>query len=277
MRGIVTDDIGAGEIARQEIDLGKITKTYQEAGSKVCGAKDPPPGKQGKQHIQVPFSNTFGSIWEYRESFLAGRIDFASFIGPLCPICGEKHCYREIGSYWRYAIDLFPEYKKERVPVARFICRRSGKTFSLLPIQLIPYFQYTVQAIVGVLLLALKSWESGQRGFHGAAVRVDPDSGVTPWLVSYWVTVILSGFRQAHATLMRWYDLSCIRSLGNTGEMEEAAGYVACLGWRAERVSWALMQTPATRYSGQTKRFLFGTPSQRRSQTGSFSRRFIPA
>jgi len=65
LRGIVTDDIGAGEIAREEIDLGKITKTYQEAGSKVCGAKDPPPGKQGKHlfrfHLlthSVRFGNT---------------------------------------------------------------------------------------------------------------------------------------------------------------------------------------------------------------------------
>jgi len=224
----------------------------------------------------VPFTNTFGSIWEYRKSFLAGRIDFVSFIGPVCPICGEKHCYREISPYWRYAIDLFLEYRKERIPVARFLCRKSGKTFSLLPIQLIPYFQYTLQAVIGVLLLALKSWESGQRGFHGAAVRVDPDSRVTPWLVSYWVTVILSGFRHAHAMLMRWYDFSGIRSLKNTEEMEEVVGYAACLGWRAEILPWALLQTPVTRYSGQTKRFLFGAPSQRRSRAGSFSRRFIP-
>jgi len=230
----------------------------------------PAPRQARQTPIQVPFTNTFGTIWEYRESFLARRIDFGSFIGPVCPICGEERCYREISPYWRYSIDLFPEYRKERIPVARFLCRKSRKTFSLLPIQLIPYFQYTLQAVIGVLLLALKSWESGQRGFHGAAVRVDPDSGVTPWLVSYWVTVILRGFRQAHATLMRWYDLSCIRSLENTGEMEEAAGYVACLGWRAERVAWALLQTPVTRYSGQTKRFLFGAPSQR------LSRRFIP-
>jgi len=78
----------------------------------------------------------------------------------------------------------------------------------LLPLQLIPYFQYTVQAVIGVLLLALKSWESGQQGFHGAAARVDPDSSVTPWLVAYWLTAVLRGFRHAHAILMRWYDLS---------------------------------------------------------------------
>lgn len=156
--------------------------------------------------------------------------------------------------------------------MARFFCRGSGKTFSLLPIQLIPYFQYTVHAVIGVLMLALRSWESGQRGFHGAAVGVDPDSRVTPWLVAYWITVILRGFRQAHATLMRWYDLSGIRSVGNTGEMGEAAGYVSCLGWNAELVPWVVLQTPISRYSGQTKRFLLGTPSQWRSRAGPFRR-----
>jgi hypothetical protein len=142
----------------------------------------------------------------------------------------------------------------------------------LLPIQLIPYFQYTVQAVVGVLMLALRSWESGQRGFHGAAVGVDPDSGVTPWLVAYWITVIVRGFRNAHATLMRWYDLSGIRSLGNTRELEEAGGYVSSLGWKAGIVPWALLQTPLSRYSGQTRRFLWGTSSQGRSRAGPFRR-----
>jgi hypothetical protein len=236
------------------------------------GAKDPPQGKQGKQHIQIPFTNTFGTIWEYKESFLAGQIDFTSFIGPICPVCGEKHCYREITPYWRYAIELFPEYKKERIPVARFLCRGRGKTFSLLPIQLIPYFQYTVQAVIGALLLALMSWESGQRGFYGATVRVDPDSRATPWLVTYWFMVVLRGFRHAHAALMRWYDLSGIRSLENNGEWEEAAGYFSCLGWKAGIVQWAQIQTPVACYSRQTSCFLFGVPSQWRSREEPFIR-----
>jgi len=55
LHGIVTDDIGAGEIAREEIDLGKITKTYQEAGPKVAEPKTRPP---------VSKANTYsGSIY----------------------------------------------------------------------------------------------------------------------------------------------------------------------------------------------------------------------
>jgi hypothetical protein len=167
---------------------------------------------------------------------------------------------------------LFPEYKKESIPVARFLCRGRGKTFSLLPIQLIPYFQYTVQAVIGALLLASLSWESGQRGFHGAAVRVDPDSRVTPWLVAYWFMEVLRGFRHAHTTLMRWYDLAGISSREGHGEWEETRCYFDCLGWEQGIVLWALLQTPVARYSIHTKRFLFGTPSQLRIREGPFSR-----
>ena len=71
--------------------------------------------------------------------------------------------------YWRYAIELFPEFKKKRIPIARFLCRKRRKTFSLLPIQLIPYFQYTVGAVMGTLLLGMGCWQMGQKGFHGAS------------------------------------------------------------------------------------------------------------
>ena len=54
-----------------------------------------------------------------------------------------------ITPYHRYGIDLFPEWRKEKIPIARFLCQKGWKTFSLLPIQLIPYVQYTVAAVVG--------------------------------------------------------------------------------------------------------------------------------
>src|SRR3972149_8241322 len=104
------------------------------------------PREQGSQTIQLTYINTYKTIWEYKKSFLARQIDFFSFIGPRCPICGALDCYRQITPYWRYAIDLFPDFKKEQVPIARFLCRKKRKTFSLLPIQLIPYLQYTAAA-----------------------------------------------------------------------------------------------------------------------------------
>jgi hypothetical protein len=205
---------------------------------------------------------------EYTESFLGGRMDFVSSIGIRCPVCGREQCYREITPYWRYAIDLFPGYSKERIPVARFLCRQSGKTFSLLPIQMIPYFQYTAHAVIRVLLLALTVRETGQRGFHGAATGVDPDSGMTPWLVTCWFMTIVRGFRRAHATLIQWYDLSGARSREKSKVCEEVSGYFSGLDWLRKVLKWDLMALAVTRYSRQTSFFLFGVPSQWRGREG---------
>ena len=109
----------------------------------------PPPCEQGSQAIQLPYFNKFETIWEYEKLFLSDQIDFISFLGVHCPICKRIDCYRPMAPYWRNAIELFPEFKKKRIPIARFLCRRRRKTFSLLPVQLIPYFQYTVGAVVG--------------------------------------------------------------------------------------------------------------------------------
>jgi hypothetical protein len=222
------------------------------------------------KRLQVPFANTFDTIWEYKKSFLAHLIDFISFIGPFCPICGKEGCYRQITHYWRYAIDLFPEFEKDKVPIARFLCKESGKTFSLLPTQLIPYHQYTVHSVTGALLLGLKSYELGRRGFYDAARQVAPDSGVTPWLVSYWLAVVLGWFRHAHAALGQWYDLSCMSSFGRCREWEDLTVYFRCLGWdvKVENLLWALLEPPVNRYSRETKLFLFGTPSQWRNREG---------
>lgn len=228
-----------------------------------------PVSRQARQSlIQIPFINTFDTVLEYTESFLGGRMDFVSSIGIRCPVCGREQCYREITPYWRYAIDLFPGYSKERIPVARFLCRQSGKTFSLLPIQMIPYFQYTAHAVIRVLLLALTVRETGQRGFHGAATGVDPDSGMTPWLVTCWFMTIVRGFRRAHATLIQWYDLSGARSREKSKVCEEVSGYFSGLDWLRKVLKWDLMALAVTRYSRQTSFFLFGVPSQWRGREG---------
>jgi len=160
---------------------------------------------------------------------------------------------------------LFPEFRKERIPVARFVCRRRWRTFSPLPIQLIPYFQYTVNAAIGALLLGIQCRQMGQKGFHGASVAVDPESLVTPWLVACWLAVIILGFRRAHGVLRRFYNLTDIRTEHRTAAWEEAAGYFLCFGWKPE-IRWGpLLQALVNRYSRSTRLFLFGTPSQQRA------------
>jgi hypothetical protein len=214
--------------------------------------------------IQLPYINRFETIWEYEKTILADQIDFPSYIGPTCPICGALHCYRQITSYWRYAIELFPDFKKKRIPIARFKCRSVLTTFSLLPIQLIPYFQYTVFAVIGTLLLGHNYWQSGQRGFFGASLEVDPDSLVTPYLIICWLQVVLRGFRRAHPVLGRFYDLSCVRSSERGLSWEEVAGYLLAFGWKPDIPFVPLLFKLLHLYSQQERYFLFGTPSQHR-------------
>jgi hypothetical protein len=148
--------------------------------------------------------------------------------------------------------------------VARFLCRKRRKTFSLLPIQLIPYFQYTVDAVLGTLLLGWGSWQRGQEGFWGASVEVDPDSLVTPWLVAFWLAAVLRGLRRGHPVLGRFYDLTRIGTPRKVAPWEEAAGYFRALGLKAEMSCQLLGMQLVRLYSQATHQFLFGIPSQQR-------------
>ena len=144
--------------------------------------------------------------------------------------------------------------------------RRSRQsTFSLLPIQLIPFFLYTVNAVLGAVLLAFRCWQKGQGGFYGASVEVDPDSMVTPYLVACWLTVVVNGLRRAHGILVRFYDLSDVKiAAGSTAIWHEVSGYFLAFGLNPT-IAWArLVWTLINRYSRITGRFLFGAPSQHR-------------
>ena len=173
--------------------------------------------------------------------------------------------------YWRYAIELFPEFKKKRIPIARFICQKRRKTFSLLPIQLIPYFQYTVGAVVGTLFLGMGCWQKGQKGFHGASVKVDeidPESLVTPWLITCWLVTVVQGLRHGHAALRQFYNLDGIHTPNRVGTWEEAAPYFAAFGLKPKVQWYPLLMDLVERYSRRTGQFLFGMPSQYRGSVG---------
>jgi hypothetical protein len=242
-----------------------MTMLFEEAGSKLDRREYLPPQELGSRKIQLPFHNTFRTPWEYRRSFLAGEIDFLSFIGPVCPICGRLRCYRQITAYWRNAIELEPSFRKERIPITRFLCRKRKSTFSLLPIQLIPYVQYTVHAVVATLLFGLGCWHKGQRGFYGASVQADPDSLVTPWLVACWLVLIVRGLKAAHALVGRIFDLDKVHStVGGNAPWPELDSYLLALGYDSQ-TPWRLrLHQLLNRYSLSTGQFLFGIPSQHR-------------
>jgi len=141
------------------------------------------------------------------------------------------------------------------------LCNRSGKTFSLLPFQLIPYHQYTVDAVILTLLLGLGCRKAGQTGFWGACGQVDPESLVTPWLVACWLRMVIRGLQRAHAVLRRFYGLEHVRIVRGTRPWEVAEQYASALFPDARDPP---LQKVLTRYVRATSRFLFGTPSQER-------------
>src|SRR5208337_2897455 len=169
--------------------------------------------------IQLPYPNRFSSIREFQRAFDNDEIDFAAFIGSACPICGREECFRQITSYERTAIDVdldvdgTGEVHVDRVRIARFLCRRTMRTFSLLPCQLLPYHRYTVATMVLALLLAHQAAETERRGFCSVAEQWLPvDSVITGWLLACWVNVIVAGFRRGHAWLAKRYDLRRVSS-----------------------------------------------------------------
>ena len=181
-----------------------------------------------------------------------------------CPICEGEDCYRPIAPYWRYAIELSPEFKKERIPIARFLCRKRRKSFSLLPIQLIPYFQYTVGAVMGTLPLGMDCWQRGQKGFYGASEAVDPESLVTPWLITYWLIAVVRGLGRSHAVLRRFYDLDGMGTRERAQGWQEVAAYFSVFGLESKMRWRCLLMDLLYRYSQSTGQFLLGTPSQYR-------------
>jgi hypothetical protein len=185
-----------------------------------------------------------------------------------CPICGTKDCYRPMPPYWRYVIELYPQFKKKRIPIARFICQKRRKTFSLLPIQLIPYYQYTVGAVVGTLFLGMGCWQKGQNGFHGASMVVDPESLVTPWLITCWLVAVIRGFRRGHIELRRFYNLDGLRTPKSALGWQEVADYFVVFALEPKMDSHAPFMDVVDRYSRKTGQFLFGTPSQYRGSVG---------
>lgn len=213
-----------------------------------------------RRKIQLPYHNTFRSIWEYKKAFLSRQIDALSSIDS-CPICGKTECYREITPYKRNVIELFPKFKKEPIPVARALCRTTGKTFSLLPIQLIPYHQYTADTVLRTLLLGLGFREDGQTGFWGAYCRVDPESRLTPWLVNCWLIMVFRGFQRAHQVLRRFYLLDHIRVVDGTSLWDIAASY--CQAFFPKPRDPPVQQLLSS-YAQTASSPLFGTPSQER-------------
>jgi len=230
-------------------------------------ARTPSHKQTGGEAIQLPYCNNFSSLAEYDLAFRSQAIDFAAVIGPACLICGRVKCYRPIKPYQRTAIEVEPSVEgavtSYLVLIARFQCRLYLRTFSLLPIQLLPYHQYTVTTIVLLLLLAQVARRAECLGLSAVAERQIPgDANTTGWLLSCWVRVTVAGLRRAHPWLISRFDLTALcPATDKADELNELYSYLAVLCPRGPPDGLFRI---VHQYSQDTLRFFFGRSSQER-------------
>lgn len=217
--------------------------------------------------IQLVYTNSFRSIWEYEEAFFFEKIDWKSVIGPYCPVCGENCGYRALTEYYRRVVELWPP-REGTVPVARFQCRGSwtGSTFSMLPFQLMPYHLYTVETILKALLLWREYCKDPD--CHGTPYEVEQSlpmqSRVSSWQLRRWLAVIRHGFLTAHGELSLRYDfLEIARDESIIGYLDTMYGYIAVFS-RGPPARVSAVMTALQLYGQITGRFLFGCSSRSR-------------
>jgi hypothetical protein len=66
-----------------------------------------------------------------------------------CPNCRAKNRLSRHGFYERNAMEMEIVF---RIPICRLRCPDCGKTVSIFPIFLLPYFQHTTDTIISILL-----------------------------------------------------------------------------------------------------------------------------
>lgn len=66
-----------------------------------------------------------------------------------CPICRAKNRLSRHGFYERNALEGMAVF---RIPICRLRCPDCGKTVSIFPMFLLPYFQHTADTIIRILL-----------------------------------------------------------------------------------------------------------------------------
>ena len=112
--------------------------------------------------MQEPY-HTKVSLQEYYRLIKSGKWTIPDF-SDRCLICGAKDCAVYHGKYERAAICPLTGFKALDLTVLRFLCNDKGpkdkcdhRTFSLLPLVLVPYRQLTLKFMILAVLLRFKN------------------------------------------------------------------------------------------------------------------------
>lgn len=186
----------------------------------------------------------------------------------VCPVCGDECGYRQIKEYYRTVRELFP-VRERRIPVARFQCQGiegHHPTFSMLPHQLVPYFQHTLESMVMALFLwreLIVDPEESSSAYR-ASQELSGDSPVTSWTLRLWALILRDWFQRAECELSESYDFSAVQYGDQFPDIiEELFGYFSAISRGPPRRGGAVVESVRD-YGAATGRFLLGVPSQGR-------------
>jgi hypothetical protein len=138
--------------------------------------------------------------------------------------------YRPTKGWWSI---FFPELRIEAIPVARFKCKKKGRTFSLLPHQLAPYHRYTIASMLFAVALFCQTKDAHTPLEDGVLGKLPCDCLATLGLVRSWVTTVRRALCRAHFLLMHKHDLGGIGVGSGLGDHHVVSGYLKALQLRA--------------------------------------------
>ena len=184
-------------------------------------------------------------------------------INNICPICGSSDCVRFHNYYRRKVIDIDGSYYED-FPIARFLCRNRGLTFSLLPYQLVPYRKYSLELIL--LILQLSYQENRSRALdHLGEVGI---FSVTYCYIAIFIKIVKESLEKAVIS----GDYAELNKIVGSKDSEKARleSFMAFLSEFEFSHGRSIIQGPCALgydfYLRSRGRFLFGTPSQFRGR-----------
>ncbi len=155
--------------------------------------------------MQIPY-HIETSLANYYALFISGRWEFPDF-SDRCLICFAKNCAKYHGTYTRGAIspDIF--FCVPDLPCARYLCQGKGdrrssdhKTFSLLPYQLTPYRQLTIQFMVRAVSIKNETGLGGIKALDKIEREFTNPDGISTfisqWALSQWDGLMRDAFKR---------------------------------------------------------------------------------
>jgi hypothetical protein len=230
---------------------------------------------QKKSPIQIPYHIKV-SLQEYYTNFDTWLIpDFSE----KCPICGGVDCATFLGYYIRIAICPLTGFWAPDLPVLRYRCHDKGDvrvcdhvTFSLLPHELVPFRQLSLNFMVSAIWLKVSRHLSYTKALDVIEAELNFLGDIANFInistMMTWQRMILTAFALFRSADISMVSKSQYDQLKNTDSLEQ---FLALLIKHQSQISHHPIRGPDAfswdyyQQSGGSKQnavYLFGRASQ---------------